>query len=127
MGELHNPGPFIETLMDQVATATHASATAVLGFYDDSVSRAALVEYLRRFAAAPGLVSSGTTVVAAETAALGLAPLPFGACATKLTSSERQKLDTVAREGVDERIRRIAARVLRAWDEGWSRDQLLFL
>jgi hypothetical protein len=127
MGELRNPGPFIETLMDHAATATHASATAALGFYDDSTSRAALVEYLRRFAAEPGLVGRGTTVVAAETAALGLAPLPFGACATELSLSERQILGVVACDGVDDRIRRVAARVLRAWDEGWSRDQLLFL
>jgi hypothetical protein len=119
MGELRNSGPFIETLMDHAATATHASATAVLGFYDDSTSRAALVEYLRRFGAEPGL--------AAETAALGLAPLPFGACATELKLSERQILGAVACDGVDDRIRRVAARVLRAWDEGWSRDQLLFL
>lgn len=127
MGELRDPGPFIETLMDNAATATHTSAAAVLGFYDDSASRGALVEYLRRLVAEPGLVGRGTTVVAAETATVGLAPLPFGACATELNLSERQILGAVARDGVDDRIRRVAARALRAWDESWSRDQLLFL
>lgn len=100
---------------------------AALGFFDDAVSRTALTEYLERHLAGGARVGVGTTLVAAETAVIGLAPLPFGALAEALMPQERAVLERAADAGADERLRRVASRVLLAWDEGWERDRLLQL
>ncbi|HEU0301666.1 MAG TPA: hypothetical protein VFR37_19580 [Longimicrobium sp.] len=83
--------------------------------------------YLDRHLAGGERVGVGTTLVAAETAVIGLAPLPFGGLAKVLTPRERAVLERVAGAGLDERLRHIACRVLRAWDKLWARDQLLYL
>jgi hypothetical protein len=127
MGELRTPLPFRATLLNPTATARHTAAAAVLGFYDDKVSRAVLLEYLQRFISNLGRVGEDTTVVAAETAVLGLARLPFGAVATELTRDEHRVLLEVSARGIDERVQTVARRVVRSWDESWDRDRLLFL
>jgi hypothetical protein len=127
MGDLRTSDLFIAALQDPGATSVHAPCAAVLGFFDDGPSRGALVDYIHRSLAVRGRVAYGTTVIGVETAVLGLAPLPFGACATTLLPVEQAALWEVAQDGVDERIRTIATRVLRAWDENWSRHQLCVL
>jgi hypothetical protein len=127
MGLLRTPAPFISGLLDPGLTSAHAPMAAVLGFFDDAGSRTALTEYLERHLAGGERVGVGTTIVAAETAVMGLAPLPFGGFAKELTSQERAALECAAAAGLDERLRHMACRVLRAWDEAWDRDQLLYL
>ena len=127
VGALRDSAPFAAALRVASDEAGHMSAASVLGFFDDPISRDALADYLRRSTCGDGRIAAGTTVPAAEAAAYGLAPLPFGGVAVALRDDERSALGSIAMKGADERLRWVAARVIAAWDEGWGRDRLLHL
>lgn len=115
MGELRRLAPFLEALEGD-DPAEHAAAVAVLALFDTSEAREALATYLEAFAEAPEARSRSAP--AAEFAALGLLPLPFGGQAAELAPREAQALEVAARNASDQRVAQAAQLTERVWQGG---------
>lgn len=125
IGDLRDPSPFIAAL-DGNNLADHAPAAAALGIFDDADSRAALCDFLLRVVGQHG-DERPASLGAAALGAYALAPLPFGGIAQTLTPVARDVLNSCRQASWLGGAPAVAARVLRAWDEGWTRERLLHL
>lgn len=123
-GDLRHPAPFAETLMWD-SLETHAGAAAVLGILDDPASREVLVAYLRRVMEGGVEGRSPDLLASVETAVLGLAPLPVGGRAQRITEEERKVLGQLIEWTEDAVLQETARVALRAWDESWSAEALM--
>lgn len=127
LGSLRTPGPFISCLADSKQSAVHASVAAALSLFDDRVSRAALTDYLVRSVEAEERGEQPLPMSALACAAYGLSQKPMGGLATSLAASERSALERLALRRQGDYAGECARRVLVAWADGWSREQLLRL